>query len=154
MSGPAALRVAEGPAGVISWEQLMQRDVWRQSELPHGDLVSGYRCYRRIRFDHISRPWLRATCKVWAKDMLMAGRTPETVAVNVAGIAAFDRWIDCQPQPVSGPSGLTRELIEAYLLYLRTSGLKGTTQLKQAGGNDGLNWPHYDGLKWPRLGVR
>ena len=132
MSAARALRVVESEAGAVGWAALMARDVWRESELPHGDASSGYRSYRRLRFDLIGRPWLRAACKAWAKDLLLAGRTPSTVAQYVSYIVAFDDWLDRQPLPVDVPCDLTREVIEAFLLELRTCGLKRSTQLGRA----------------------
>ncbi len=116
----------------VGWAALMERDVWRQSELPHGDATIDYRGYRRLRFDLIGRPWLRAACKTWAKDLLLAGRAASSVAQYVAHIAAFDGWLDRQLVAVNGPRDLSRELIEAFLLGLRTSGLKRSTQLTRA----------------------
>lgn len=133
MSGAAALRVLEGSGERVGWAGLMDRDLWLQSELPHGDLEPGYRGNPRIRFDRVARPWLRLACKQWAKDMLLAGRTPGSVSCYVQDIAAFDRWLDRQPVRVDGPRDVSRELIEGFLLYLRTSTLKAATQLRHAG---------------------
>ncbi len=41
MSGEP-LRVLEGGGAPRGWEALWAKDVWRQSELPHGDLASSY----------------------------------------------------------------------------------------------------------------
>ncbi len=49
-----SLRVA--PRG---WERLWAKDVWGQTELPHGDLVSMYRGEEFIRFDRVSQSWLK-----------------------------------------------------------------------------------------------
>ena len=38
-----ALRVLDGGRAPRGWEALWAKDVWRQSELPHGDLASRYR---------------------------------------------------------------------------------------------------------------
>ena len=36
------LRVLGGGGASGGWEKLWAKDVWRQSELPHGDLASTY----------------------------------------------------------------------------------------------------------------
>jgi len=52
MSPARALHVVESEAGApaVGWAALMARDVWRESDLPHGDASSGYRSYRRLRW--------------------------------------------------------------------------------------------------------
>ena len=40
---PEPLRVVDGGRAPRGWEALWLRDVWFESELPHGDLASRYR---------------------------------------------------------------------------------------------------------------
>ena len=83
-------RVARAPRG---WEALWRRDVWCQSELPHGDLVSTYRGEEFIHFERIGQPWLKEAAKRWARARLLADTAPRTMSSYLVGIAHFSEWL-------------------------------------------------------------
>ena len=67
-----SLRVVEGDRAPRGWEALWPRDVWFQSELPHGDLASRYRGEETLRFERIAQSWLKEAAKRWARMRLLA----------------------------------------------------------------------------------
>jgi hypothetical protein len=52
--GAEPLRVIEGGVAPRGWEALWRKDVWCQSELPQGDLVSTYRGEEFLHFERIA----------------------------------------------------------------------------------------------------
>ena len=114
------LRVSSG-AAPRGWEALWQRDVWCQSELPHGDLVSTYRGEEFIHFERIGQPWLKEAAKRWARARLLADTAPRTMSSYLVGIAYFSEWLAVHAPEVSAPSGLSRAVLEDYMLWVVTS---------------------------------
>lgn len=81
---PQTLRALDGGADVSrGWEALWAKDVWRQSELPHGDLASSYRGDLMIHFDGLRQPWLKEAAKRWARARLLGDTTPGTMREGV-----------------------------------------------------------------------
>ena len=78
MTAQGALRVLDGGGAPRGWEQLWAKDQWRQSELPHGDLVSTYRGEEFLHFERIAQPWLKEAAKRWARARLLADAAPRT----------------------------------------------------------------------------
>ena len=113
------LRVIDGGAAPRGWEALWQRDVWCQSELPHGDLVSAYRGEEFIRFERIGQPWLKEAAKRWARARLLADTAPRKMSSYLVGIAYFSEWLAAHAPEVSAPSGLSRAVLEDYMLWVR-----------------------------------
>ncbi len=113
------LRVIDGGAAPRGWEALWQRDVWCQSELPHGDLVSTYRGEEFIHFERIGQPWLKEAAKRWARARLLADTAPRTMSSYLVGIAYFSEWLAAHAPEVSAPSGLSRAVLEDYMLWVR-----------------------------------
>jgi hypothetical protein len=70
--GAEPLRVVEGGRAPRGWEALWRRDVWCQSELPHGDLVSTYRGEEFLHFERIGQAWLKEAAKHWARTRRLA----------------------------------------------------------------------------------
>ena len=87
------LRVLEGGGGPRGWEKLWAKDVWGQTELPHGDLVSLYRGEEFIRFERIAQPWLKEAAKRWARTRLLADTSPRTMSAYLVGIRHFSEWL-------------------------------------------------------------
>ena len=117
--GAEPLRVLDGGGAPRGWEALWRRDVWCQSELPHGDLVSTYRGEEFIHFERISQPWLKEAAKRWARTRLLADTAPRTMSSYLVGIAYFSEWLAAHAPEVSAPSGLSRAVLEDYMLWVR-----------------------------------
>jgi site-specific recombinase XerD len=128
-----ALRVLEGGGRLGAWAELFERDRWRQSELPHGDLSSKHRGDRTINFARIVQPWLKESAKRWARTRLLAGTSVGSVACYLGDLTAFSEWLAEQQPEAAGPRWLTRELLEDYLLFVRTEPLRAATRQRRIG---------------------
>jgi integrase len=113
------LRVLDGGHAPRGWEALWRKDVWCQSELPHGDLVSSYRGEEFIHFERISQPWLKEAAKRWARARLLSDTAPRTMSSYLVGIGHFSEWIADQAPEVSAPGLLSRSVLEDYMLWVR-----------------------------------
>jgi hypothetical protein len=58
----------------LAWEPLWAKDIWRQSELPHGDLSSSYGGEVFIHFERLRQPWLKEAAKRWTRARVLATR--------------------------------------------------------------------------------
>jgi hypothetical protein len=101
------------------WEAEFPMDVWDARKL--GIATRGR---SRIRFDSITRPWLKDLAKRWARWRLSTGLTVESAALGTAAIDSFNAFLDSTRAPVKGTSDIDRALIERFLAYLhaRSSG--------------------------------
>lgn len=134
-----ALRVLDGGRVPRGWDALWERDTWVQDELPHGDLASTYRGLVRINFAGITQPWLKDAAKRWARMRLLGDATPRTISSYMTDLSHFSRWLAEQVPEVTAPRLLTREVLEDFLLWLRTeSGWKAATQMRRAVALRGL----------------
>jgi integrase len=113
------LRVLEGGGAPRGWEKLWAKDVWGQTELPHGDLVSMYRGEEFIRFERIAQPWLKEAAKRWARMRLLADTSPRTMSSYLVGVRYFSEWLAGHAPEVAGPSSLPRAVLEDYMLWVR-----------------------------------
>jgi integrase len=113
------LRVMEGGRAPRGWEALWRKDVWCQSELPHGDLVSTYRGEEFIHFERIGQPWLKEAAKRWARGRLLSDTAPRTMSSYLVGIGHFSGWLAGHAPEVSAPSALSRSVLEDYMLWVR-----------------------------------
>jgi integrase len=113
------LRVLQGGGSPRGWEKLWARDVWGQTELPHGDLVSMYRGEEFIRFERIAQPWLKEAAKRWARMRLLADTSPRTMSAYLVGVRHFSQWLAGHAPEVSLPAELSRAVLEDYMLWVR-----------------------------------
>ena len=113
------LRVVEGGRAPRGWEALWRKDVWCQSELPHGDLVSSYRGEEFIHFERISQPWLKEAAKRWARARLLSDTAPRTMSSYLIGIGYLSEWLAEHAPEVSAPGLLSRSVLEDYMLWVR-----------------------------------
>jgi hypothetical protein len=121
------LQAVDGGRAPSGWEGLWASDRWPLREVPHADLQSTGRD-GAILFDRIAQPWLKDAAKRWARARLLAGGAPSTMAHYVGHIAAFSGWLaDRMPEVVS-PAGITRVVLEDWLLSIRSSGLAAGTK--------------------------
>ena len=118
MSGEA-LRVVEGGRAPLGWETLWAKDVWRQSELPHGDLASSYRGEVLIHFERLRQPWLKEAAKRWTRARLLGDTTPQTMSRFVTDLWRFSEWLAGHAPDVVAPALLSRAVLEYYLLWVR-----------------------------------
>ena len=80
-----------------------RKDVWGQTELPHGDLASIYRGEEFIRFERIAQPWLKEAAKRWARVRLLADTSPRTMSGYLVGVRHFSEWLAEHAPEVSTP---------------------------------------------------
>jgi integrase len=113
------LRVVEGGGAPRGWERLWAKDAWGQTELPHGDLASMYRGEEFIRFDRITQPWLKEAAKRWARMRLLSDTSPRTMSSYMIGVRYFSEWLAEHAPEVSAPAGLSRAVLEDYMLWVR-----------------------------------
>ncbi|MGI9098029.1 MAG: tyrosine-type recombinase/integrase [Solirubrobacteraceae bacterium] len=114
-----ALRLVEGGRAPRGWEELWVKDVWSRSELPHGDLASGYDGEDRIHFEGLLQPWLKEAAKRWARVRLLGDTTPSTMSNYVTDVRRFSEWLADHAPEVRSPALLSREVLEDYLLWVR-----------------------------------
>ena len=113
------LRVLEGGGAPRGWEKLWARDVWGQTELPHGDLASMYRGEEFIRFERIAQPGLKEAAKRWARMRLLADTSPRTMSSYLVGVRYFSEWLAAHALEVAGPASRSRAVLEDYMLWVR-----------------------------------
>ena len=116
------LSAIDGGRAPGGWEQLWARDRWPLRELPHGDLHSTTRS-GSILFTGVAQPWLEEAAKRWARARLLAGGAPSSMASYVQHVRAFSGWLAERAPEVSLPAGITRAVLEDWLLAVRASGL-------------------------------
>ncbi len=123
------LHLIEGGAAPRGWEALWAKDVWRQSELPHGDLSSSYRGEVLIHFERLRQPWLKEAGKRWTRARLLGDTTPQTMSRYLTDLWRFSDWLADHAPEVMAPALLSRVVLEGYLLWVRReSGRKPATR--------------------------
>ena len=108
--------MAGAPRG---WEALWAKDVWRQGELPHGDLASTYSGEVLIHFERVGQPWLKEAAKRWARARLLGDTTPQTMRRYLTDLWRFSDWLAAHAPEVVAPALLSRAVLEDYLLWVR-----------------------------------
>ncbi len=94
-------------------------DIWAAARLG----IHVTRSPNQTRFDTIAQPWLRAAVKRWARLRLGSGKTFGTVHVDVRAMLWFSRFL-AERHPAPGDeSVITRDAIEAYLVWIVASNL-------------------------------
>ena len=127
--GAERLRVIEGGAAPRGWEALWAKDVWRKSELPHGDLASVYDGEVLIHFERLRQPWLKEAAKRWTRARLLGDTTPQTMSRYLTDLWHFSDWLAAHASEVVAPALLSRAVLEDYLLWVRqASGWKPATR--------------------------
>jgi site-specific recombinase XerD len=122
-----AFRAIDGGQTPVGWQRLWASDRWPLRELPHADLQSTGRD-GAILFDGIAQPWLREAAKRWARARLLAGGAPTTMSNYVLHVRAFSGWLAERVPEVSSPAGITRTVLEDWLLSVRSSALAAGTK--------------------------
>ena len=88
----------------------------------HSDLHSSMRA-GSILFAGIPQPWFKEAAKRWARARLLAGGAPSTMPHYVQHVRTFSVWLAERTPAVSSPSGITRAVLEDWMLAIRSSGL-------------------------------
>lgn len=99
------------------------RDVWRAAVLgarPSPKLTE-------VRFDHIPQPWLRQCVKRACRYRLGAGKAFGSISIDERALRWFATFLAQQYPDVTGPAGITRDVLEHYLSSI--------TAAPQLGGN-------------------
>ena len=113
------LRVIDGGRVARGWEALWPRDVWFQSELPHGDLASRYRGEETLRFERIRQPWLKEAAERWVRARLLSDTAPRTMSAYLVSVRHFSCWLAEHAPDVTAPAALSRVVLEDYMLWVR-----------------------------------
>ena len=116
------LEAIDGGRAPVGWERLWTSDRWPLREMPHSDLHSSVRA-GSILFAGIPQPWFKEAAKRWARARLLAGGAPSTMSHYVQHVRAFSVWLADRAPAVSSPSGITRVVLEDWMLAIRASGL-------------------------------
>jgi integrase len=111
--------LAEG----TGWEAEYSRDVWRLHRIPGLVLNPGKPANSRIRlrFDRLSRHWLRNLSKRWARLRLSSGLSVGTVQSDVAALTRFSEFLTAAG--TAALSGVDRPLLERYLAWLASQAI-------------------------------
>lgn len=116
------LEAIDGGRAPDGWERLWASDRWPLRELPHSDLHGSARA-GSILFSGIPQPWFKEAAKRWARARLLAGASPTTMHNYVHHASTFGAWLADRAPAVSSPAGITRAVLEDWMLAVRSSGL-------------------------------
>lgn len=94
------------------WESEYRKDVWNVRALR---VAASSRV--TIRFDRITRPWLKDLAKQWARWRLSTGLTAESAALGTKAVADFDGFLDATRIDISGTADIDRNAVEQFLAY-------------------------------------
>lgn len=95
-------------------------DVWQAKRLG----IIRNRSPHQIRFDEITQQWLREATKRWARLRLGSGKAFGTIQVDCRAMVWFSRYLTAVGGHSASPAGVTRELLERYLVSLTGSHLQ------------------------------
>lgn len=133
-----ALEVLDGGRAARGWTQLWASDRWLQSELPHGDLTVTYGREAVLRFERLAQPWLKDAAKRWARARLLSSTSPRTLVAYLRELVVFSGWLSQRVDGVRSPGAITRELLEDYMLYVRSEPWAQATRRRRLGTLRGL----------------
>ena len=84
-------------------------------------------------FSGLVQPWLQEAAKRWMRVRLLSGTAPISLRHYVEHLQAFSGWL-CERAPAAGSAAvITRQLLEDYLLAVRSSGLASATKSQRVG---------------------
>lgn len=105
--------------GGIDVETEYASDVWAAARLG----IHVTRSPNQTRFDTIHQPWLRAAVKRWARLRLGSGKTFGTVHVDARAMLWFSRLLAGRDPGTGDETAITRDALEAYLVWVTASHL-------------------------------
>jgi hypothetical protein len=126
-----ALRLIDGGDAPDGWEALWAKDEWHQRELPHGDLATTYDREVVLRFGRLAQPWLKEAAKRWARTRLLSSLSARSMERYLRELMEFSRWL--ARRDVASPAEITRQVLEDYLLYVRTQPWAQATRRRRLG---------------------
>lgn len=109
--------------GGIDVEAEYASDIWVAARL--GLHVT--RSPTQTRFDTIAQPWLRTAVKRWARLRLGSGKTFGTVHVDARAMLWFSRFLTGRDPDATDERAITRDALEAYLVWITASHLAAHT---------------------------
>lgn len=133
MNGQSQLVSVPGFAKHGAWSEIWNLDRWPQDMLPNGDLTATYRGVKAVNFGRVRQVWLKETAKRFVKMRVLAGTSIGSLSNYMNDIAAFSEWLEKNHPEVSAPIGLSREVVENYMLSVRRDATKGATKTRRIG---------------------
>jgi integrase len=115
-------------AGGHGWEAEYPRDVWDLRRL------GIYRGPRRLRFDRIPQPWLRALAKRWIRWMLSSKTSPSHAAGRLRALTMFAKFLAGPTVQVNALAELSRETLERYAAHVASQPHAAHTRASYIGG--------------------
>ena len=94
-------------------------DIWVAARLG----IHVTRSPNQTRFDTITQPWLRTAVKRWARLRLGSGKTFGTVHVDARAMLWFSRFLARHGRRAGDETVITRDALEAYLVWVTASHL-------------------------------
>lgn len=71
-----------------------------------------------VRFDHFTQPWLREAVKRACRYRLGAGKAFGSISIDERALRWFATFLAQQHPDVTGPDGITRDVLEHYLSWI------------------------------------
>ena len=110
--------LAHTASGLTEWD----REVWRIARLPG---VKRRGCSTStLSFEFCDSRWLRSLFKRWLQWRLASGITASSAAWNLRALQLLVEYSDLRGTPLRRSEDFTRELLEGFIVHLRTVGLK------------------------------
>ena len=105
--------------GGIDVEAEYASDIWIAARLG----IHVTRSPNQTRFDTITQPWLRTAVKRWAHLRLGSGKTFGSVHVDARAMLWFSQFLARRDADVNDETAITRDALEAYLVWITASHL-------------------------------
>ena len=105
--------------GGIDVEAEYLSDIWIAARLG----IHVTRSPNQTRFDTITQPWLRTAVKRWARLRLGSGKTFGSVHVDARAMLWFSQFLARRDADVNDETAITRDALEAYLVWITASHL-------------------------------
>jgi integrase len=113
------LHVLDGGLDPAAVEAEYGMDRWQADRLG----IDAMRGRSIASFEKISQPWLRQATKEWCRWRLATGLAFGSIAVFALTMGRFSQFLLAAEPDASGGSVITRQLIERYISWLRSTEL-------------------------------
>lgn len=121
MTASGAARHLQPRLGVVAGAGEAAEAEFAKDRWGAGQLGIGARRGRDVvKFTGISQPWLREAVKEWSRFRLGAGYAFGTIEAAAQNMTRFSTFLSTRPEVVDH-TGITRELLEKFLLWMLTS---------------------------------
>lgn len=101
------------------------RDSWNARRLGVPVTVG----HHTVSFTGIAHRWLRTAAKAWTQSRLVGGMSFGSIRRDTTSITWFAKWLAATHPDATGPSVITRAVIEQYLAHLAARGPTANTRL-------------------------